>query len=66
MLTRALTYLPKAFKALVAAAGGWSAAYAGAVDGGVTGDEWIVVLAAGLATGVAVWLAPKNKTADVE
>ena len=60
-MTRVLEYLPKATKALVAAAGGWSAAYAGAVDGGVSGDEWIVVVAAGLAAGVAVWFAP-NKT----
>ena len=60
-MTRLLTYLPRITKALVAAAGGWTAAYAGAVDGGVTGDEWIVVVAAGVAAGVAVWLAP-NKT----
>lgn len=61
MLTKAIAYLPRATKAVVAAAGGVSAAYAGAVDGGVTADEWIVVAAAGLAAGVAVWLAP-NKT----
>jgi hypothetical protein len=63
MLTRVVTYLPQAVKALVAAAGGWSAAYAGAVDGGVTADEWIVVAAAGVAAGVAVWLAPNKTTA---
>jgi hypothetical protein len=63
MLTRVVTYLPQATKALVAAAGGWSAAYAGAVDGGVTADEWIVVVAAGVAAGVAVWFAP-NKTPE--
>jgi hypothetical protein len=61
MLTRVVTYLPKATKAIVAAAGAVSAAYAGALDGGVTADEWIVVAAAGVAAGVAVWLAP-NKT----
>jgi hypothetical protein len=61
MLTRVITYLPRVLKALVAIAGGWSAAYAGAVDGGVTADEWVVVVAAGVAVGVATWLAP-NKT----
>lgn len=61
-MSKVLTYLPRVTKALVAGAGGWAAAYAGAVDGGVTGDEWIVVLAAGIAAGVAVWLAPANKT----
>ena len=60
MLTRVLTYLPRATKALVAAAGAVSAAYAGAIDGGVTADEWVVVVAAGLAAGVAVWLAPNK------
>lgn len=61
-MSRLLTYLPQIVKALVAAVGGVSAAYAGAVDGGVTADEWVVVVAAGVAAGVAVWLAP-NKTA---
>jgi hypothetical protein len=65
MLTRVLEYLPQMVKALVAAASAVSAAYGGAVDGGVTGDEWIVVIAAGLAAGVAVWFAP-NRTTDVE
>jgi len=60
-MTKVLEYLPRATKALVAALGGWTAGYAGAVDGGVTADEWIVVLAAGVAAAVAVWLAP-NKT----
>lgn len=63
MLTRVVTYLPKATKAFVAAAGAWSAAYAGAVDGGVTPDEWVVVAAAGVSVAVAVWLAP-NKTPE--
>ena len=61
-MTRLLTYLPRVIKALVAGVGGCTAAYAGAVDGGVSADEWIVVAAAGVAAGVAVWLAP-NKTA---
>ena len=61
-MSRVLEYLPRAAKALVAALGGVSAAYAGAVDGGVTADEWVVVVAAGVAAGVAVWLTP-NKTA---
>ena len=60
MLRSIITYLPRATKALVAFAGGVSAAYAGAVDGGVTADEWIFVVAAGLAAGVAVWLAPNK------
>lgn len=60
MLTKVVTYLPRATKAFVAAAGAWSAAYAGAVDGGVTSDEWVVVAAAGVAAGVAVWLAPNK------
>lgn len=61
-MSRVIAYLPRASKALVAAIGGWTAAYAGAVDGGVTADEWVVVAAAGVAAGVAVWLAP-NKPA---
>jgi hypothetical protein len=60
-MSNVLEYLPRATKALVAGVGGWVAAYAGAVDGGVTADEWIVVAAAGVAAAVAVWLAP-NKT----
>ena len=56
-----LTYLPRVAKALVAGLGALSAAYAGAVDGGVTADEWVVAVAAGLAAAVAVWLTP-NKT----
>lgn len=61
-MSRLIANLPRVAKALVAALGGVSAAYAGAVDGGVTADEWIVVAAAGVAAGVAVWLTP-NKTA---
>jgi hypothetical protein len=63
MLTQILTYLPRVTKALVAAATGASAAYAGAVDGGVSADEWVVVAAAALAAGVAVWLAPNKPAA---
>lgn len=63
MLTRFVTYAPRVLKALVAAVGGWSAAYAGAVDGGVTVDEWVVVAAAGVAVGVATWLAPNKPAA---
>jgi hypothetical protein len=62
MLVKIVGYLPQAVKALVAAVGAASAAYAGAVDGGVSADEWVVVVAAALAAGVAVWLAP-NKPA---
>lgn len=62
MLTRVIEYAPRAYKAIVAAVGAGSAAYAGAVDGGVTADEWVVVAAAAVAAGVAVWLAP-NKPA---
>jgi predicted phage tail protein len=61
MFTRLVTYLPQIYKALAAAATAGSAAYAGAVDGGVSADEWIVVGAAAVAAGVAVWLTPKNK-----
>jgi hypothetical protein len=63
MLTQILTYLPRVTKALVAAATGVSAAYAGAVDGGVSADEWVVIAAAGVAAGVAVWLAPNKPAA---
>jgi hypothetical protein len=62
MLVKIVGYLPQAVKALVAVAAAGSAAYAGAVDGGVTADEWVVVVASALAAGVAVWLAP-NKPA---
>jgi hypothetical protein len=62
-MSRLITYLPRVSKALVAALAGWSAAYAGAVDGGVSTDEWIVVAASGVAAGVAVWLAPRNRVA---
>jgi hypothetical protein len=64
MLTTAIAYLPRATKALVAAVGAISAAYAGSVDGGVSGDEWIIVVAAGLAAGFAVWLAPNKPETD--
>lgn len=62
MLTRVVTYAPRVWKAIVAGVGAGSGAYAGAVDGGVTAAEWIVVVAFGVAGGVAVWLAP-NKPA---
>jgi hypothetical protein len=61
MLTRALHYAPRVAKALTAAAAGWSSAYAGAVDGGVTAEEWVVVVASGLAAAVAVWLTPNRR-----
>jgi len=54
MLTQILTHLPRITKALVAGATAASAAYAGAVDGGVSADEWIVVAAGALAAGLAV------------
>lgn len=60
MLTTVIAYLPKATKALVAFVGGVSAAYAGSVDGGVSADEWVIVVASGIAAGVAVWLAPNK------
>lgn len=60
MLTRVKEYAPRAYKAVVGGVTGGSAAYAGAVDGGVTPDEWIVVFAAGLAAAVAVWLTPNK------
>jgi hypothetical protein len=63
MLTQILTHLPRITKALVAGATAASAAYAGAVDGGVSADEWIVVAAAALAAGLAVWLAPNKPAA---
>jgi hypothetical protein len=63
MLTQILTHLPRVTKALVATATGMSAAYAGAVDGGVSADEWVVIAAAGVAAGVAVWLAPNKPAA---
>lgn len=63
MLTRVIEYAPRAYKAIVAAVGAGSAAYAGAADGGVTADEWIVVAAAAVAAGVAVWLAPNKPAA---
>lgn len=61
-MSRVLTYLPRVLKALVAAVTAGSAAYAGAVDGGVTTDEWVVVAAGAVAAAVAVWLTP-NKPA---
>jgi len=63
MLTTVLAYAPRAWKAIVAGAAGGSAAYAGAVDGGVTASEWIVVGAAAVAAAVAVWLAPNKPVA---
>jgi hypothetical protein len=62
MLSKLIGYLPRAAKAIVAGAGALSAAYAGAVDGGVSADEWVIVVAAGLAAAVAVWLAPNKVT----
>lgn len=60
MLTRVVAYAPRAWKAIVAGVGAGSAAYAGAADGGVTTDEWIVVAAGAVAAAVAVWLAPNK------
>lgn len=62
MLSNLIAYAPRVWKAIVAGVGAGSAAYAGAADGGVTTDEWIVVGGAAVAAGVAVWLAP-NKPA---
>jgi hypothetical protein len=62
MLVKIVGYLPQVVKALVAVAAAGSAAYAGAVDGGVSADEWVVVAVSAVAAGVAVWLAP-NKPA---
>ncbi len=59
-MTKVISYLPQMYKAIVAAVGAGSAAYAGAVDGGVTAAEWIVVAAAALAAGVATWLTPNR------
>lgn len=36
-------------------------AYLGASDGGVTGQEWLTVLLAGLGGSGLVFVAPKNK-----
>ena len=62
MLTRIVKYLPRMWKAVAGGVTAGSAAYAGAVDGGVTAPEWVIVAAYGLAGGLAVWLA-KNKPA---
>jgi hypothetical protein len=62
LLVKIVGYLPQVVKALVAVAAAGSAAYAGAVDGGVSADEWVVVAVSAVAAGVAVWLAP-NKPA---
>lgn len=62
-MSQFLAYLPRVAKALVALLGGASAAYAGAVDGGVSADEWVVVAAAGVAAAVAVWLTPNKEPA---
>lgn len=64
MLSTLVAYAPRAWKAIVAGLTGGSAAYAGAVDGGVTAPEWIVVAAAAVAAGVAVWLAPNKPAAS--
>jgi hypothetical protein len=63
MISTLIQYLPKIVKALTAVVTAGSAAYAGALDGGVTADEWVVVAAGAVAAGVAVWLAP-NKAAS--
>ncbi len=63
-MSKVISYLPQMYKAVMAAVAAGSAAYAGAVDGGVTAAEWIVVAAAALAAGVATWLTP-NKAPDV-
>jgi hypothetical protein len=61
-MSRLIAYLPQAFKAIVAAATAGSGSYAGAVDGGVTAEEWAVVVVAAVAAGFAVWRA-RNKPA---
>ena len=61
-MSRVLEYLPVMAKALVAGALALSGAYAGALDGGVTVEEWVVVLAAGVAAAVGTWWK-KNKPA---
>ena len=50
----------KALAGFVAAA---IVAYFGATDGGVTGQEWLQVLLAGVAGSGLVFIAPKNKPA---
>lgn len=59
-MNRVIAYLPRVMKALVAAVTAGSAAYAGAVDGGVSPEEWVVVVASGIASAVAVWLTPNQ------
>lgn len=61
MLSRLIKYAPRMWKAIAGGVTAGSGAYAGAVDGGVTAPEWITVVAAGLAGGLVVWLAPKNQ-----
>lgn len=63
MLSRLIVYVPQAWKAVAAAATAGSGAYAGAIDGGVTGPEWIVVIAVALAAGFAVWRVPNKASA---
>lgn len=63
MTRRLIAYAPRMWKAVTGGVASGSAAYAGAVDGGVTFPEWIVVAAAAVAGGVAVWLTPRNAPA---
>ena len=63
-MSRVLTYLPQMAKALVAGALALSGAYAGAVDGGVTAEEWAVVIVAGVfAAAGTYWKKNKAPTA---
>ena len=47
-------------KAIAAAAGAAGAAYAGALDGGVTVQEWITVAIAAILAGAGVYAIPNK------
>jgi hypothetical protein len=49
------------WKAVGGFVAGLVVAYLGAKDGGVTGDEWLKILVAGLGGGGLVTAAPKNR-----
>lgn len=59
-MSKVIEYLPKMAKSITAGLAAGSGAYAGAVDGGVSPDEWIVIVAAALAGGLAAWLVPNK------
>lgn len=62
-----MTAIAKYTKAIAAALGALAGALgAAAVDGTVTGAEWIGVATAVVAAGVAAFAAPKNAVADGE